>query len=205
LVKDEAKREAIVEPSYIQVGRFRLRLSHQRFPALIVFDPKRLQLDPHKLIAYFPIDLAYRYELPLQRYPKPEQTIIMSTRGNRRKAERVGWVDFFVGEVPCRLEAVRLLEPGAGENDLSIYFQDALSAKEAYPLGRYVDLKKLESGRYLLDFNQAYNPSCAFSEYYNCPVPPKANTLKVAIRAGEMTPTIVRLVDPELPGRAEMK
>jgi uncharacterized protein (DUF1684 family) len=38
----------------------------------------------------------------------------------------------------------------------------------------------------VLDFNSAYNPACAFSDYYNCPIPSKANTLTVAIRAGEM-------------------
>jgi hypothetical protein len=52
-------------------------------------------------------------------------------------------------------------------------------------MGRYVDPERLPDGRYVLDFNVAYNPACAFSEYYNCPVPPKANALKVAIRAGE--------------------
>jgi uncharacterized protein (DUF1684 family) len=197
LVKQEEKREATVDPSTIQ------RLSHQRFPALIVFDPKSLQSEHHKRINYFPINLSYRYELPLKRHPNPEETIIMSTRGNQRKAQRVGWVDFLVGDTPCRLEAVRLLEPGSGENDLSIFFRDASSGKETYPLGRYVDLKKLESGLYLLDFNLAYNPACAFSEYYNCPVPPKANLLKVAIPAGERSPIMLQPVDPELlPGRA---
>jgi uncharacterized protein len=203
LVKQEQKREATVDPSMIQVGRFQLRLSHQRFPALIVFDPKGLQREHHKKINHFPINLSYRYELPLKRYPNPEETIIMSTRGNQRKAQRVGWVDFLVGDTPCRLEAVRLLGPGSGENDFSIFFRDASSGKETYPLGRYVDLKKLESGLYLLDFNLAYNPACAFSEYYNCPVPPKANFLKVAIPAGERSPIVLRPVDPELlPGRA---
>lgn len=57
---------------------------------------------------------------------------------------------------------------------------------ETYGLGRYVDAKRLPDGNYLLDFNQAYNPACAFSDHYNCPIPPKANTLKVRVRAGEM-------------------
>jgi uncharacterized protein (DUF1684 family) len=38
----------------------------------------------------------------------------------------------------------------------------------------------------MLDFNFAYNPACAFSDHYNCPIPSQANTLPVAIRAGEM-------------------
>ena len=185
-IKDEEKREATVDPSSLQIGRFMLRLSHQRFPAIIVFDPKSPRFKEYKGLKYFAVDLAYRYELPLTPNPKPETVVVMSTRGSQRRAERVGWFDFMVGETPCRLEAVRLLEPGVGENDVGIFFRDATTEKETYALGRYVDAKKLPNGRYLLDFNAAYNPACAFSDHYNCPIPPKANVLKVAIRAGEM-------------------
>jgi len=184
-IKDEVKREATVGPSAIQVGRFTLRLSHQRFPAIVVFDPRSPRLKSYKGIDYFPIDLSYRYELPLIRDSQPEKIVIVSTRGNRRSAERVGWVSFWVGKTACRLEVTRLLEPGVGENDLSIFFCDLTNGKETYPLGRYVDLRKLDNGNYLLDFNQAYSPACAFSDYYNCPIPPKSNRLGVAIRAGE--------------------
>jgi uncharacterized protein (DUF1684 family) len=79
-----------------------------------------------------------------------------------------------------------LLEPGVGENDIQVLFRDVTSGSKTYPLGRYVDVQKLPDGNYVLDFNAAYNPACAFSDHYNCPIPPKANSLKVAIRAGEM-------------------
>ena len=179
-------RDATIDPGAIQVGRFLLRLSHQRFPALIVFDPKSPHFKLYKGLKYFPPDLSYRYELPLRRTPKPETLIIMSTRGHQRRAERVGWFDFLVGGIPATLEAVRLLEPGVGESDLGIFFRDATTGKESYPLGRYVDVRTLADGNFLLDFNLAYNPACAFSDHYNCPIPPKTNILSVAIRAGEM-------------------
>jgi uncharacterized protein len=182
----EEKREAVVDPSNIQVGRFLLRLSHQRFPGIIVFDPQSPRFKLYKGLKYFPVDLTYRYELPLRPRPQPETIVIMSTRGNQRRAQRVGWFEFMAGGTPVRLEAVRLLEPGVGENDLGIFFRDQTTGKETYALGRYVDVKKLPDGRYLLDFNAAYNPACAFSEHYNCPIPPKENALAVAIRAGEM-------------------
>ena len=185
-IKDQEQRDAMVDPSNIQIGRFLLRLSHQRFPAIIVFDPKSPRFKEHKGLKYFAVDLAYRYELPLTPNPKPETIVIMSTRGSQRRAQRVGWFDFMVGDTPSRLEAVRLLEPGVGENDVGIFFRDATTEKETYALGRYMDAKKLANGKYLLDFNAAYNPACAFSDHYNCPIPPKANVLKVAIRAGEM-------------------
>jgi uncharacterized protein len=185
-VGTEDKREAVVDPSSVRVGRFQLRLSHQRYPGIIVFDPKSPRFKQYKGLKYFPVDLAYRYELPLTPNPKPETIVIQSTRGNQRNAQRVGWFDFTVGAKAVRLEAVRLLEPGVGESDISVFFRDGTSGKESYSLGRYVDVKKLPSGNYLLDFNFAYNPACAFSEHYNCPIPPKTNVLPVAIRAGEM-------------------
>jgi len=179
-------RDATVDPSYIQIDRFTLRLSHQRFPAIIVFDPQSPRFKQYKGLRYFPVDLAYRYELPLTPNPKPETVTIMSTVGNQRRAQRVGWFDFAVGNTAYRLEAVRLLEPGVGENDISVLYRDATSDHDTYALGRYVDPKKLPNGSYVLDFNAAYNPACAFSDHYNCPIPPRANTLAVAIRAGEM-------------------
>jgi uncharacterized protein (DUF1684 family) len=185
-VGGEEKRDAVVDPSAIQVGRFLLRLSHQRFPGIIVFDPRSPHFKTYKGLQYFPPDLAYRYELPLTPNPKPQVVVILSTRGNQRRAQHVGWFDFLVGGTPNRLEVVRLLEPGVGENDLGVFFRDATSGRESYPLGRYVDVTKRPDGRYLLDFNLAYNPACAVSDHYNCPIPPKANTLTVAIRAGEM-------------------
>jgi hypothetical protein len=132
-----------------------------------------------------PPDLSCRYELALTPNPKPNDRD-MSTRGNQRRADKVGWFDFIVGTTPVRLEALRLLEPGVGENDLGIFFRDTTTGKESYELGRYVDVKKLANGNYLLDFNFTYNPACAYSDHYNCPIPPKANVLPVAIRAGEM-------------------
>jgi len=185
-VKDAEQTSATLPPSAIKLGRFTVRLSHQRFPALIVFDPQSPHYASYKGLHWFPPDLKYRYVLPLTANPDPDTVVIMSTRGNARRAVRVGWFDFMVGGTACRLEATRLLEPGVGESDFGIFFRDATSGKETYGLGRYVDAEALPDGRFALDFNNAYNPACAVSEHYNCPIPPKANTLKVAIRAGEM-------------------
>ncbi len=70
---------------------------------------------------------------------------------------------------------------------LFIPFKDLTNGKETYGGGRYLDLrmKELEGDKIFLDFNKAYNPYCAFSEGYNCPIPPKENHLKIAIEAGE--------------------
>lgn len=185
-VKDEPLRDATLGPSTIGIGRYSLRLSHQRFPALIVFDPQSPRFKEYKGLKWFPVDLEYRYVLDLTPNPKPDTVTILSTRGHPRRAVRAGWFDFKVGNTSCRLEASRLLEPGVGEYDLGVFFRDATSGRESYGLGRYVDVQRLPDGKFVLDFNNAYNPACAVSDHYNCPIPPRANRLKVAIRAGEM-------------------
>jgi len=178
-------RSAMVAPSRINIGRYALRLSHQRFPGIIVFDPKSPRYADYKGMEWFPPDLKYRFELPLIANPNPDTVIIMSTRGNQRRAVRVGWFDFKANGKQCRLEASRLLEPGVGEKDFSVFFRDQTSGGESYGVGRYIDPVALPDGRFVLDFNMAYNPACAYSDHYNCPIPPKANQLKVAIKAGE--------------------
>lgn len=187
-VKDVDTTSAMVPPSGIKVGRFSLRLSHQRFPAIIVFDPQSPRYKLYKGIPYFPPDLSYHVVAALTPNPKPDTTIIVSTRGNQRRAVRVGWFDFKVKGSPCRLEATRLLEPGVGENALDLFFTDATTGKESYSVGRYLEPQPRPDGFYTLDFNVCYNPACAYSEHYNCPIPPRENRLQVAIRAGEMDP-----------------
>jgi hypothetical protein len=68
-------------------------------------------------------------------------------------------------------------------------FRDATSGHETYGAGRYLDMP-YEPGAtdFLLDFNLAYNPSCAYSPAYDCPYPPPGNRLTVRVEAGEMVP-----------------
>jgi uncharacterized protein (DUF1684 family) len=186
--KDSNLTAATLPPTTIGLARYKIRLSHQRFPALIVFDPKSPRFKLYKGIEYFPVDLKWRFAVPLTPSPNPDTIIILSTRGNQRRAVVMGWFEFAAGGTPCRLTATRLLEPGVGENDVSVFFRDQTTGKETYPVGRYVDPEKLADGRYLVDFNLAYSPACAYSEHYNCPIPPHDNRLPVAVKAGEMDP-----------------
>jgi uncharacterized protein (DUF1684 family) len=68
-----------------------------------------------------------------------------------------------------------------------IPFKDATTGKTTYAAGRYLDFttSDIKDGKLLVDFNKAYNPYCAFTDGYNCPIPPKENTLKLAVTAGE--------------------
>jgi len=136
-------------------------------------------------LAYYPIDPALRFSVRLERYQSPQQVRLGTNTGEIRSALRYGSFDFTVGTQACRLEVYKLEDGPDHGASLFVPFRDATSGKETYGAGRYIDLKENTSGVYTLDFNRAYNPSCAYNSDYSCPVPPAVNTLKVPIRAGE--------------------
>jgi uncharacterized protein (DUF1684 family) len=171
-------------PRLIEAGRYRLRLSHQNAPAVVVLDAEAPK--PDVVPEWFPYDPAFRYVIELE--PDEADLAIGSTREHDRAATRAGWFSFAVGDVACRLAALRLREPDAVPDTLDVYFSDATSGRESYRM-RYLEVKPGADGRYALDFNRAYNPACVFSPYYNCPIPPPENRLSVAIRAGERMPS----------------
>ena len=174
---------AVSGPGTIDAGRFRLRLSHQNMPAVVVLDAEAT----HDVVTpdWFPYDAAYRFIVPLE--GDRADLTIGSTREHDRSATRAGWFSFDIAGVPCRLMALRLNEPGASPDALDVYFTDATSGRESYRM-RYVDVPPAGDERYILDLNRAYNPACTYSPHYNCPIPPPENALKVAIRVGERMP-----------------
>jgi uncharacterized protein (DUF1684 family) len=170
-------------PRTIETGRYTLRLSHQNMPAVVVLDADapRAALTPD----WFPYDPAYRFVVRL--VPDEASVTLGSTRERERLATRAGWLEFAVHGVRSRVMALRLNEPGVKPDALDVYFTDATSGRESYRM-RYLEVAADRGGRLVLDFNRAYNPACAYSQHYNCPIPPPENQLAVAIRAGERTP-----------------
>jgi hypothetical protein len=172
----------------LEMGRYVLRLSHQNFPAVVVLDPQSPRLKTGPFPTWFDPDPAFRVEARLVQDGPPREEVILSTRGNRRRALRLGKLQFTLQGKAMSLTALRLLEPGVDEAEVSIFFRDQTTGHETYPVGRYVDAEPLGADRHALDFNRAYNPTCAYSPLYNCPIPPRENVLAVAVRAGERNP-----------------
>jgi len=187
-VEREGRKEQVRAGGKLQLGRYTLRLSHQNFPGVVVLDAQSERLKSGPFPRWFDPDPAYRVEARLVRDQPQREEVVLSTRGNKRRALRLGQLEFTLQGKPLRLTALRLLEPGNDESEVSIFFRDATTGHESYPVGRYVDAEPLEGDRYALDFNRAYNPTCAFSPLYNCPIPPRENVLPIAIRAGERDP-----------------
>lgn len=70
------------------------------------------------------------------------------------------------------------------ENELFLPFTDLTNGEETYGAGRYLDLHGPLGPEVVIDFNKAYNPYCAYSHRFSCPIPPKENHLPTAVRAG---------------------
>ena len=134
-------------------------------------------------LKYFPPDEKHRMKLKLQRYPNPEIVTMVTSKGTQQRFYRVGYFAFEIDGKKARLQAYRSAE--RTDEHLFIPFRDKTSGKESYGAARYIDLDLTQDDNYLLDFNAAYNPYCAYSDDYVCPLPPRENSLDVEIRAGE--------------------
>ena len=110
-----------------------------------------------------------------------------TSTGKPRKMQLVGTLQFSIQGQPQSLGA--FVEEGTEQIlNLFVPFADMTTGTETYPAGRYLDLHPTATGYYTIDFNRAYNPYCAYNASYECPFPPPANRLKLAIRAGEKAP-----------------
>lgn len=128
---------------------------------------------------YFPENSALRLEVSVERFAEREVIDVQTTTGEVRKYQRFGRFSFEVDGQPAALTIY------ATPHGFFLPFVDALANKETYPAGRYLEPEPLGGNKFLVDFNVAYNPFCAYNESYSCPLTPFENRLKVAIRAGE--------------------
>ena len=134
---------------------------------------------------YFP-DWSYRFELEIQEHKVKEILKIEDTQGNEREFFRWGEFSFRISDTDCKLQVYK---SSPEEERYFLPFRDATSGKETYGAGRYLDLEtgrhRTSEGKWILDFNDAYNPWCVYSKDYACPFTPPENWLKVPIYAGE--------------------
>ncbi len=129
-------------------------------------------------LRYFPENPALVFDLELN-VDVPHDLITMDTSdGRKRTYQRAGTVTFTVEGNGATLNVYE------DEHGYFMPFRDATSGRESYAAGRYLE-PEMVNGRLHADLNYAYNPYCAYSTRYSCPLPPFENWLKVSIRAGE--------------------
>ena len=139
--------------------------------------------------------LPLRYYAPDPSYAAPAELKLANERpvfemptstGKLRRMERVGVLEFSLKGQPMSLAA--FVEEGQPLELLFVPFADLTTGKDTYPAGRYLEIRPTSTGFYNIDFNTAFNPTCAYNAAYDCPFPPPSNRLKVEILAGEKAP-----------------
>ena len=135
-------------------------------------------------LAYYPIDLSYRLRGELHIYGRQRIVEIPNTDGTTTELERLGRFVAAFGEKDFWLEVYRSLQTG----EVEVFFKDLTNGHTTYGGGRYARLTREDDGMYVIDFNNAYNPYCAYNPTYICPLPPRQNHLDFAVEAGELMP-----------------
>lgn len=132
-------------------------------------------------LAYYPESTPLRVEAELAEPPNRDTITLETSTGDTQTYQRAGIVHFDVDGQPAQV-TLFATEHGDG---FFLPFRDATSGNETYGAGRYLEVDPPTNGRVVVDFNNAYNPYCAYNAQWSCPLPPIENWLKVPIRAGE--------------------
>jgi uncharacterized protein (DUF1684 family) len=134
-------------------------------------------------LKWFEVKEDYRVEARWVSYPQPKPVRVPNILGQIEPMASPGYAEFTLNGKPVRLDGA-LEDPRAEE--LFFILRDQTSGKETYGAGRFLYAELPKNGKIVLDFNEAYNPPCAFTPYATCPLPPPQNWMPVRVEAGEM-------------------
>lgn len=153
---------------------------------------KRAPVKPSQVryISFYPPDPAYRVWASFTETPGGAPFLVPTHSGKQKPFREYGLLVFSLNNSVCTLhiyQSVDLVKNAAHKDDLFIMFNDETNYEATYAGGRYIDLSvnDITNGGLILDFNKCYNPYCAYSEGFSCPIPPDENRLHTPIKAGE--------------------
>ena len=141
-----------------------------------------------KKLNYYKPNTSYRKEAAFDRFDQATHFLMKTTTDRLPEYSLYGVVTFehegkdYTLNVYQNIELVK--KPGYDKH-LFIPFNDETNGKETYGGGRFLDVTETGESTLIIDFNNAYNPYCAYNHKYSCPIPPEENNLKIKIKAGE--------------------
>lgn len=139
-----------------------------------------------KGLDFFEIDTTYNVVAEFVRTPFETPFAMPTTTDRKPIYVKYGELFFKLKGKEYKLNVYQNQHPKKEEykDYLFLPFTDLTNGEESYAGGRYIDMTIPRSNRVVLDFNQAYNPYCAYSGEYSCPIPPEENNLPLAVKAG---------------------
>lgn len=130
-------------------------------------------------LSYFSENPDLRMEVQVEPFPHKDIIQMQTSTGSVQRYTRYGQFKFMVEGQVAELTIY------ASREGFFLPFADSLAGTETYSAGRYLEPEHLGGNRFLIDFNLAYNPYCAYNDRWTCPITPPENRLTVPIRAGE--------------------
>jgi len=168
-------------PDLLEVGGIRMIVHRSGMrKSLRVWDPEGQMARGFLGFTWFPIQMDYRVTGRFIRDAVPRDVPVLNTFGDVDIFKTEGVVEFALHG-----HTVRLRPFTTRPKRLYFVFRDASSGKETYEAARFLYSDLRDDGTTVLDFNQAYNPPCAFNPFTTCPIPLPENRLGVKILAGE--------------------
>lgn len=140
---------------------------------------------------FFPYNDSFRVQAQFIKFENPETFRISTSSGKMKTYDKYAKLLFEIGGEAYELmvyQSHRLRETEEYKDYLFLPFKDFTNGITSYGGGRYIDLRIPEGEEILLDFNQSYNPYCAYSFGYSCPIPPDENHLSLQVNAGILKP-----------------
>jgi uncharacterized protein (DUF1684 family) len=136
-------------------------------------------------LAHFPFDTAYAVRATFTRAQNGEALTMRTSTARLPKFKVYGTLRFTMKGKEFTLPVYEDAVPNPSyPGYLFLPFTDLTNGGETYGAGRYIDLQAPLAPVITLDFNKAYNPYCAYSDRYSCPIPPAENHLETEVRAG---------------------
>lgn len=136
---------------------------------------------------FYDVDPAYRFVVPFHRFSQPDTVMVAESTGGVRSQVQLGRITV---PLPSGEEELLVFE-STGDNPRSrlwLAFSDATNGDETYEAGRYLNLEPVGEDSLEVDFNRAYNPTCAYNPDYACPLPPSENRIDAPVPVGEKAP-----------------
>ena len=143
-----------------------------------------------KFLHFYPVDESYRVVASFKKITDEKGFDMNTSSGIKKKHFVYGLLTFKLHDSLVHLyvyQSAALMKQEKLKDYLFVPFGDATSGFESYGGGRYMEfyIPDIKNNTVVLDFNKAYNPYCAYTTGFNCPIPPMENLLKVAVPAGE--------------------
>jgi uncharacterized protein (DUF1684 family) len=141
-----------------------------------------------KRLNFYPVNPKYKIIADLTPIENKKSVTLATNDGKEQQYLEYAYAEFDLDGYHHKLLILEIIDSGPSRGKLFFAFGDETSALETYGAGRYLDVLKVPGSKTItLDFNKAYNPYCAYTENFSCPLPPAENLLKIPINAGEKT------------------